>query len=186
MNVSLLTKYNNYSYPARSRINPVRQPRAMPVKEGVESALSGLSSMTAAHKGLYISHHPSNYIKRAGYTELNGSWDQFAVSRFIDLLERNTGSTLDADAIMRKYDADGDGLLNPDEQTAMIEGLTKAEFEGEISRSIAESIIEQLKELSEQNNSGRAYDMQRAVRRYERLFLYESMEVPDETAALAV
>ena len=184
MNISLLTKYNNYSYPARSlRVNnPVRRRQAAPATETPQAAPD---SATAVNKGM--SRYTAKQVKRVGYTQLNGSWDQFMLSRFVDLLERSTGNTLDAGAIMRRYDADGDGLLNTDEQTAMIEGLTKAVAEREeISRSVAESIVEQLKDLTGRNESKYASGLLKAVRRYERLFLYENKETPEETAIMAV
>ena len=184
MNISLLTKYNNYFFSTRglSRANRIKPAHAAPVIENSETAPN-----TAAHRGSFINHNPSRLIKRVGYTDLNGSWDQFTVSRFIELIERTTGGTLDAGAIMRKYDANGDGYLNPEEQTAMIEGLAKAENEkAKISRSVAENIIEQLKELTGKNETRFASDIQRAVRKYERLFMYENKKISEDSAELAV
>jgi len=186
MNVSLLTKYNNYSYPARTppRINAARRAQAAQLSETQRLTPD---DGTAVHNEPHIGRYPSKQIKRVGFTALNGSWDQFMLSRFIELIERNTGGTLDAGAIMRKYDADGDGLLNADEQTAMIGGLTKAEFERpDASRSVTESIIEQLKALSAQEEPKYASGLLGAVRRYERLFYYENTELPEEAAVLAV
>jgi len=185
MNVSLLTKYNGNFYPAHglTRKNRTLRPQAGQVLEAPRD-IQG--NGPAANKGMSVGHYPAQ-IKRVGYTELDGSWDQFMLSRFVDLIERNTGSTLDAGAIMRKYDADGDGLLSVDEQTAMIEGLTKADIEREeISRSAAESIVEQLRELSGQNEPKYAAGLLKAVRRYERLFLYENRDTPEEAAVMAV
>ena len=180
MNVSLLTKYTNYSYPTRAaQVKPPRLPQS---PQPAETAQPISDSGAAANKSAFIN---PQQIKRVGYTELNGSWDQFMLSRFVELIERNTGSTLDAGAIMRKYDADGDGLLNTDEQTAMIEGLTEAEIEGrKISQTAAENIIEQLKELSNQRQDEPKYatGILRAVRRYERMFFYDNRETPEELA----
>ena len=185
MNVSLLTKYYNYSYPARGQARAKNAHRPLNAQV-LETPQAIPEAGTVTRGGMYVNHNPSKQIKRVGYTELNGSWDQFMLSRFIDLIERNTGGTLDAGAIMRKYDADGDGLLNADEQTAMIEGITKAEIDRtEISRSVTESIIEQLKALSTPDESKYAAGLLRAVRRYERLFYYENKETPEQ-AVLAV
>jgi hypothetical protein len=185
MNVSLLTKYSN-SYPARgaAKANRVHNMHTTPIHHNTEIN----SDIPGMHKGLFVNHSPSNISKRVGYTELNGLWDQFTVSRFVDLVKRNTGNTLDAGAIMRKYDADGDGLLDMNEQTALIEGLTKAEYSGlEISRSTAESIVEQLRELlSGMDEARHTSGLQRAARMYERLFLYDNTELPEEDAVIAV
>jgi len=182
MNISLLTKYNNYSYPAHSlaKSNSVRNAPVLPVYEhsGNESAVTGV------HKS--INYYSTSTIKRVGYTEVNGLWDQFTVSRFIDLIQQNTGSTIDAGAIMRRYDLDGDGLLDMDEQTAMIEGLSKAEYHGEeISQSVMKSIIEQLKEMTGQERK-HVSELQSVAKMYERLFLFEFLEEPEEVAMLAV
>jgi len=186
MDVSLLTKYSGYPNPA---YGPGRtkytgharygQPAAnMPIVQDI-GKISGAVEQN--------NRNPQNLLKRVGYTELNGSWDQYMLSRFVDLIERSTGNTLDTSAIMRRYDADGDGLLNVDEQAAMIEGLTKAEFgKDEISRSVSESIVEQLKELSEEHEPKYAAGLLRAIRRYERLFLYDNKELPEEPAVLAI
>ena len=185
MNISLLAKYNSYSFPARSltRLNRIRQNQSAPVKD----IKNTFNNVGAINKGLFINHYPSKLIKRVGYTELNGNWDQFIVTRFVDLIERNTGKTLDASTIMRKYDTNGDGLLNMDEQTAMIEGLTKAEYgKAELSQSVLKSIVDMLNELSGQNERKDASSIQRAVRRYERLFLFENQEIPEENTILAV
>ncbi|MDR2648722.1 MAG: hypothetical protein LBB94_03265 [Clostridiales bacterium] len=189
MNVSFLARYNNYSYPARglARANPAQRNQAAAARDNAR-ALPGISDNEAAARGgLFVNRYPSKLIKRVGYTELDGSWDQFAVSRFVDLIERNTGGALDAGAVMRRYDADGDGLLNMDEQTAMIKGLTKAEFEGvEVSREVAESVIEQLRELSERDETRNVSGMIMAVRQYERMFFYKNSETPEEIMVTAV
>jgi len=184
MNVSLLTRYSNYSYPARGLARIDKQPRTQAARTP-ETQQAAPDSGAAAR--MPVSHYSSKEIRHVGYTELNGSWDQFMLSRFVELIEQNTGTTLDAGAIMHRYDADGDGLLSADEQTAMIEGLTKAEFEHpDISRSVTESIIEQLKALSDQNEPRYAVGLLRAVRSYEMLFLYENNELPEEAAVMAV
>jgi len=182
MNISLLTKYNSYSYPAHSlaKSNSVRNAPALPVYKNTENE----SVATGIHKS--INYYSTSSIKRVGYTEVNGLWDQFTVSRFVDLIQQNTGSTIDAGAIMRRYDLDGDGLLDLDEQTAMIEGLSKAEYHGEeISQSVIKSIIEQLKEMSGQE---RKYvsELQSVAKMYERLFLFEFLDAEEEAAKIAV
>ncbi|MDR1559466.1 MAG: hypothetical protein LBS84_07195 [Clostridiales bacterium] len=183
MNVSLLTRYSNYSYPARG-LTPANRTRRSVVPEAAQT----LPDSGAAARGkLFVKHNPAKPIKHVGYTELSDSWDQYTVSRFVDLIERNTGSALDAGEVMRRYDADGDGLLSMDEQTALIEGLAKSEFEDtNISREVAESIIDQLKELSGRDETRYASGIARAVRQYERLFFYESLEASDEAAVIAV
>jgi len=184
MNISLFTKYSNYSFPARglTRLNHTRHKPAVSVRDAAGNTLNKIG----INKGLFINHYYSKPLKRAGHADLN-SWDQFTVSRFVDLIERNTGSTLDASAIMRKYDTNGDGLLSIDEQTAMIEGLTKAEYgKTELSQSLMKSIVDMLKELSGQNERKDISGIQRAVRKYERLFLFENKETPEETTFMAV
>ena len=178
MDVSLLTRYNNYSYPAggftRAR---QRAEAAAPLRLAENPA--------AVNNGAQGGQYPARQIKRVGYTELNGSWDQFMLTRFVDLVERSTGSALDAGAIMRRYDADGDGLLNIQEQTAMIEGLTKAELErGDTPLTL--SVVEQLWELTGQNEPKYAAGLPGAIRRYERLFFYEGRDIAEEDAVMAV
>jgi len=187
MNVSLLSKYNNYSYPARgmARLNRAGRTQASAVSENTQNIIN--DSTNTHKKHLENHHYPSKLAKRVGYTELNCSWDQFTVTRFVELIEKNTGNTLDAGAVMRRYDADGDGLLNMEEQTAMIEGLTSNDYEGDaISRSVAESIVEQLREMNVQNESRFVSGIQKAARRYERLFLYDGSEIPEDAAMIAV
>jgi len=182
MNISLLTKYNNYSYPAHSlaKSNRVRNTPTLPVHTNTENE----SVATGIHKS--INYYSTSTIKRVGYTEVNGLWDQFTVSRFVDLIQQNTGSTIDAGAIMRRYDLDGDGLLDMDEQTAMIEGLSKAEYSGEeISQSVMKSIIEQLKEMTGQERK-HVSEIQSVAKMYERLFLFEFLDAQEEAAKIAV
>jgi len=186
MDISLLTRYSSYSLAARgfSRPNSAKRPQAAAPADYTRTAEEHGAEVQNKRP---VKDYRANQLKRVGYTELGGSWDQFMLARFVETVERSTGGTLDAGAIMRKYDADGDGLLNTDEQTAMIEGLTKSELERfEFSRAAAESIIEQLKGLSGREDTRYATGLLKAARRYERLFLYEDIGADEEAAVVAV
>ena len=186
MNVSMLTRYSNFAYPARSLFpaGNVKRAQTAPLPEAAQAAPENGGAVS---RNMQTGQAAARQIKRVGYTGLDGSWDQFMLSRFVELVERSTGNALDAGAIMKKYDLDGDGLLSAEEQTALIEGLTKTELgRSDISRSITESVIEQLRGLSGLNEPKYATGLLKAARRYERLFLYENKETPEEAAAIAV
>jgi hypothetical protein len=124
---------------------------------------------------LRSSLRPSKYVKRTGHSlrpDRDGVWDTFAVARFVDLVCKTTGSTLDARAILQKYDLNGDGVLSREEQSAMVEALTASERPNEViaSASILNDAL--------QNEKFRPYaQIRQAARRYERMFWYDDTAI---------
>lgn len=121
-----------------------------------------------------------------------GAWDKFAVARFVDLVDKRTGGTIDADEILRRYDINGDGMLGRDEQTAMIKGLavenrTNAGGSGNAQESFQQSVVDQLKAMSRNDEHGSIETAsQRNIRRYENMFWFENIEAYQEPMLLGV
>jgi Leucine-rich repeat (LRR) protein len=122
----------------------------------------------------------AGFMKSVGYLK-DDSWDRFTVARFVDAVSKSVGASFDVEEIMKRFDINGDGFLNRDEQTAMIEGLATGEYEKTaFSKSIAQSIVEQLKDLYVQNGQNERSRELKTIRKYENLFWYENdlSEIP--------
>ncbi|MDR3238700.1 MAG: hypothetical protein LBT44_01245 [Clostridiales bacterium] len=156
------------------RINPER---TNPGSSRAKTREPGDAAPVSRQKMLWSGLKPLKYVKRAGHSlrhEKNGDWDTFAVARFVDLLGKATGSTMDPHTILRRYDLNGDGVLSREEQSAMIEDLTAAANQNEslASAGILNEALQNTRQafaVREQN-----YREQR-LRRYEHFFWYEDI-----------
>jgi hypothetical protein len=119
--------------------------------------------------------HAGKALRRMGKTK-SDFWDRAMVARFVDLISKSSGSTLDAAAILKTYDLNGDGALSKEEQTAMIEALSR-DNPGVPEQAVA-AALERLK--SENLNSMIHHSLRQAISFYESLFWYE--EPPVETS----
>ncbi|MDR1538079.1 MAG: hypothetical protein LBU32_08795 [Clostridiales bacterium] len=103
----------------------------------------------------------------------DGEWDRSAVARFLDHMSKTTGATLDASSMLHTFDFNGDGMLSPSEQSALIESLSSDE-KGENSLEEASSREKAVEEKSREDDaSSLRNSMQQAISYYESLFLFE-------------
>ncbi|MDR2750682.1 MAG: hypothetical protein LBC41_08485 [Clostridiales bacterium] len=99
----------------------------------------------------------------------DGSWDRSQVARYIDLVSKASGETLDAETMLKIYDLDGNGSLSLDEQTAMISALEDQGITDDVSKNALDRMSDdRVKSLAV--IEGR---LRRAASFYESLFWFE-------------
>jgi hypothetical protein len=168
------SNYNKYSKPEESRIR-AREEAGLPEVEMSSSNESNAALPLTPAKIVMNSLRSGKALKLAGKIK-NGAWDRSQVARFVDLISKATGDTLDAASILRTYDINGDGMLSQEEQTAMIEALSKSSS-GASEQAIS-SALNQLKDDERAELAMIQNGLKMASSFYESLFWYE--EPPEE------